>query len=355
MINKIIKKIKGTIKKADRNTLIIVAIIVGLVIVSVLVYNKQGFKLGEPKNQNQDQNANQNTTQTLSAQEVADKIIKYTNENLLQPGITATFVSVEDANPLYKIKAKIQTTEYTFYATKDGKLFFPSSFNLDEQLNSPAATEETPKATCETLKKSNKALLEAFVVSNCPYGLQMQRILNEIAKNIPSLTENIKVRYIGVIEGGKITSMHGDKEAQENLRQICIREEQSEKYWDYTACYMKKGEMDNCLASTSIDQTGLASCMSDSSKGLKYAQEDFNLANQLSVSGSPTLFLNGEKVSEFDFGGRKAEAVKNMLCCGFNTTLDICYQKLSEDDAAASFSETYSSVSGAAPSASCGQ
>jgi len=36
-----------------------------------------------------------------------------------------------------------------------------------------------------------------------------------------------------------IKSMHGAAEAQENLRQICIREEQSGKYWDYVRCYIE--------------------------------------------------------------------------------------------------------------------
>jgi hypothetical protein len=33
------------------------------------------------------------------------------------------------------------------------------------------------------------------------------------------------------VKNGKIASMHGDEEAKENLRQICIREEQKDKYW----------------------------------------------------------------------------------------------------------------------------
>ena len=353
MTNMFTEKIRNIIKEFNRKTSVFILVIIGLIVISGLVYYGQFRKSEGPQNQNGNQNQEQN--QILSAQEAADKVVDYINKNLLKPGTTATFVSVSEESSLYKIKVKVETAEYDFYATKDGKLsFMPnSSLNLDESLNtSTTEEEETPtKATCESLKKADKALLEAFVVSKCPYGLQMQRILNEIVKNIPSLTENIKVRYIGAITEGKITSMHGDVEAQENLRQICIREEQSAKYWDYTACYMKKGETDNCLTSANIDKASLTSCMSDSSKGLKYAKEDFDLQNQLGVSGSPTLFLNGEKVSEFDFGGRTAEAVKTMLCCGFKAQLDICNNKLTEAQAAASLSETYSSSSGSGSSA----
>jgi len=60
-------------------------------------------------------------------------------------------------------------------------------------------------------------------VSYCPYGTQMQRIINEVVRNISELKDNIVIRYIGSIQDGKITSMHGEKEAQENLTQIMFK------------------------------------------------------------------------------------------------------------------------------------
>ena len=75
---------------------------------------------------------------------------------------------------------------------------------------------------------------------------------------------------------------------------------------------------------------------------LTYAQKDFDLDKKYGVSGSPTLILNGNKVSEFDFGGRSADAVKTLLCCGFNNEPDICNTNVTAEQAATSFSETYS-------------
>jgi hypothetical protein len=137
--------------------------------------------------------------------------------------------------------------------------------------------------------------------------------------------------------------MHGNAEAQENLRQICIREEQPTKYWSYLSCFIKlTNSSESCLTEASVDKTSLNSCMTDSNKGLKYAQVDFNLADSFSVSGSPTLILNGESVSEFDFGGRTAEALKTVLCCGFNQEPSVCSQQLKTDQAATGFSPAYS-------------
>jgi len=325
--------------------IVIAAVIIGV----VLVYTNQ-VKI------------NKTNQGVLTSQTAGEKAIKYINENLLSQGTTASLVSVSEEDGVYKFKLNIGGNEYDSYVTKDGKLLFTSGISLEPTPTpsaapnssvTPSPAAQQTKASCEDLKKTGKALLEAFIVSNCPYGLQMQRILDEIVTNIPSLTENIKVAYIGSIQNGKITSMHGDNEAQENLRQICIREEQGDRYWDYVGCYIKAGDTDNCLTSANIDKTKLNSCMTDSNRGLKYAKADFDAQANYGVSGSPTLILNGETVSEFDFGGRTAEAVKTLLCCGFTTNIDVCSQNLTTDQAATSFSENYSSASGSSSSGGC--
>jgi len=336
------------IEKFSKNLIPIAIIVAGLTIAGALIYLNQGghlFTLPVKEKAS--------ASEGTSPQQVAEKAINYINQNMktqLQ-GQTASFVNVTEEDGVYKFRLKIGENEYDSYVTKGGKLLFTEGINIEEK--KPATSAEQPK-TCEDIKKVDSPSLEAFVVSKCPYGLQMQRILSEIVKNIPSLAENMKVKYIGAIVGDKITSMHGDEEAQENLRQICIREEQGDKYWSYIDCHIKKGEVEGCLATAGIDEAKLSNCMTDSSKGLKYAKEDFDAQEKYKVTGSPSLFLNGEKVNEFDFGGRTAEAVKTLLCCGFKTEPGTCSQKLTEDSAATGFSETYSQSSGSS-GGSCGQ
>jgi hypothetical protein len=115
---------------------------------------------------------------------------------------------------------------------------------------------------------------------------------------------------------------------------------------------MKEGEVDSCLTETGVNEGMLNDCMADDGTGIGYAEEDFNLQAQYSVTGSPTLILNGERASEFDFGGRTAEAVKTLLCCGFSTQPSGCSESLTTQQAATSFSPTYASSSGSA-SGSC--
>jgi len=325
------------LKKISKRFLPLTIIIAGLAIAGAIIFvniNKCSSRAEE---------------NIVSSQEIGAKVIDFINNKMLNGQATASLVSAieEKENELYKVTINLQGRDIDTYATLDGHFLYPERIDMEP----PQADQNTEtnsadtKKSCEDIKKSDKPLMEAFIVSGCPFGVQMQRILAEILKNIPSLLNNVKVRYIGSISDGKITSMHGDKEAQENLKQICIREEQPDKYWSYISCYIKKGDFDGCLSSANIDNEKLNNCMADSLKGLKYAKEDFDSQNKYGASASPALMLNGEKVSEFDFGGRTAEAVKALLCCGFNNIPDTCSKKLTTDSAATSFSEGYSSGS----------
>jgi len=275
-------------------------------------------------------------SKAMSSQKVVDSAIDYVNKNLLKEGTRAELVGeVKKQNGLYKFQMEIGSQRFDAYVTKDGSLLFPQAIKIKGK---------DKKTACQDIKKEKTPKLEAFVVSYCPYGTQMERILGEIVKNVPELKENIEIRYIGSIKEGKITSMHGDKEAQENLRQICLREEQRDKFFPYLACFLKQGKSDDCLASENIDKEKLSKCMEDESKGLAYAKKDFDAQKEYQVTGSPSLFLNGEKASEFDFGGRTAQAVKNLLCCGFKKKPKFCLKELSDEEAAIGFSLHYSST-----------
>lgn len=213
---------------------------------------------------------------------------------------------------------------------------------LTSQARTSAKPKLTPEQACANITKSDKPLLEAFVVSRCPFGLQMQRIMAEIVSKSPQAKDYLTVRYIGSVSNSTITSMHGDEEAQENLRQVCIREEQPEKYWDYIGCYMIEGKSADCLKSSAIDESKLGACMKDSSHGLAYVQKDFDLAEKFNITGSPTLTLNDEIVSEFDFAtdtinGRSPEALKELLCCGFNKEPSFCSLQLNKSSAITMF------------------
>jgi len=338
-LNKIkLDKINLSKIKLDKNLILVVVTVSVIIATGVLIFS----------------NGNSST------KIIAEKSVDYLNKNILQQGQTATLESFSEESGVIKISIKIGGNSYSSYTTKDGKLFFPEALNLDskpanstDQNNQPIAQET--KQTCDSLAKADKPLLEAYVVSKCPFGLQMQRAMADAVTNIPSLSQLVKVRYIGDISGGTITAMHGEAEAQENLRQICIREEQDNKYWDYVSCHIKAGDVNGCLSAAAIDSNKLNGCITDNKRGLAYAKEDFSLNSKYSITGSPTLILNGQPVSEFDFGGRSSEAIKTLLACGHSAKPDFSSTNLNTDQAATSFSLAYTSpTSGSGKSGSNG-
>ena len=240
--------------------------------------------------------------------------------------------------------------KYLLKADVTGAKYYASA---EAQKKAEELAKKAAETKCASIAKKDKPELDAFIVSNCPYGLQMQRVLVPVM-NALSSSANIKIRYIGSVSGNTIISMHGDTEAQENLRQICLREEQSDKFVPYISCYMKAGKTDDCLTEAKVDKTKLTTCMTDTTKGIAYAKEDFALQAKYSVSGSPTMIFNGAQASEFDFGGRTAEAVKTMICCGFNTKPLACSTTLDTRSAATSFAAEYSSAQTTSTGSSCG-
>jgi len=240
---------------------------------------------------------------------------------------------------------------FTSYMTQDAKIFFTTGSVISELNKTPATAQQQtqPKLTCAEVKKADTAKVTAYVVSQCPFGLQMQRVMNKAIGEQPALANVLDVKYIGAITGGKITSMHGDAEAQENLRQICIREEQKTLYWPYVACYMKEGKSDACLSQTGVNATAVQACMTDSKRGLAFAQKDFDLQAKYNIGSSPMLLVNDSQiVSEFDFGGRTADALKQVVCCGATTQGSYCSKDLTKDEVATAFSLTEAAAAGAA-------
>ncbi|MSU54213.1 MAG: hypothetical protein EXS48_00025 [Candidatus Staskawiczbacteria bacterium] len=335
------KRMISKLSKLNKNTVLIVVAVIAILVTGVFVSNKplssqviSFFKVGG------------------SRDAIAKKSVDYLNSSVLKDGQTAIIKSVSEESGLVKLEIQIGNSNYTSYATKDGKLLFPEAFTMGTAKNSPTASS-TPDATAgasitpANVEKVDKTSLEAYVVSRCPFGLQMQRAMAEAVKNSPALADYVKVRYIGSISGNTTIAMHGPEEAAEDRRQICLREEQPVKYWPYVACQMKsKDAADGCLSSVGVNVNKLNSCLSD--KVLTYAKVDFDLNAKYDVSGSPTMILNGKEVSETPFGGRSADAIRNLVCSSLTTAPAFCEKKLDTAPAAASFSLTLTTPTGGA-------
>jgi len=87
-----------------------------------------------------------NSNQTgVSSDEVANNMITFINEELLQGQATVSLTNITEESGLYKIDFDLQGREISSYATKDGEIFFPEGIKVNEQPESNNANTTTPE------------------------------------------------------------------------------------------------------------------------------------------------------------------------------------------------------------------
>jgi hypothetical protein len=253
---------------------------------------------------------------------------------------------VVEENGLYKLKLKIGNKEYPSYVSKDGKILFPNEgISLEEKI---VQEKETP----QTVEKRDRPDVKLFVMSYCPFGLQMEKAYLPVY-NLLKDKADFGIYFVDYI-------MHEKKEIDENLRQYCIQKEQKEKYYNYLSCFVKDGNFEKCLSEASIDKDKMNSCISQTDQTYKITQSyndkstwlngnfpKFDIYTDLNkkygVEGSPTVVINDVVVNV----ERSPEKFKEAVCQAFKTLPAECSQKLPEETTSPGFGlSTGSSSSG---------
>ncbi|MFH1641974.1 MAG: hypothetical protein ABIC04_03670 [Nanoarchaeota archaeon] len=287
----------------------------------------------------------------LSSDEVADNAIEYINTNLMQPGTSATLVSVTEKDNLYNIKLDIGGREFDSYATKNGKLLFPSSVDMTAEVEPPA---EAPVEAPAGIVKSDKPVVELFVMSHCPYGTQAEKGIIPVAELLGDKVD-LEIKFVNY-------AMHGEKEVREQLRQHCIKTEQSDLFFPYLKCFLKDGNSASCL--DNIDMDMLSACEEAGDKEFRITETladkstwsggsfpPFLIDNEKNleygVRGSPTLIINGNSVNS----ARSPAAYLVTICEAFNEAPEECETELSAATPAPGFGYE---DSGTDTAASCG-
>jgi FKBP-type peptidyl-prolyl cis-trans isomerase 2 len=189
----------------------------------------------------------------------------------------------------------------------------------------------TTSGSNETVKKIEGApTLQTFVMSYCPYGTQMEKGIIPVYKLLKDKA-NFEIRFVSY-------TMHGEKEDTENKRQVCIREEQPSKFWDYLECFLDAGDAAGCVSDVGLDNAKLTDCMS--SRADDYWQTDKDLNTQYGVQGSPTNVLDGEVTEIYP---RSPEDVKKAVCAVFASEPSECSQTLDTANPSAGFGSGTSS------------
>ncbi len=231
--------------------------------------------------------------------------------------------------------------------TKDGK--YTVSSDIDEAIKEVKSylqeeTEETGQL------KSDKPVVELFVMSHCPYGTQIEKGIIPVLKSFGDKID-FTLRFVDY-------AMHGEKEVKEQTNQYCIQKEEPEKLISYLECFLKEGNGEACLLEANINTTKLETCktqadnqfqitalLNDKSTYLSGVYPQFNIdasANEkYGIQGSPTLVINGKQVS----AGRSPSALATAICASFNSEPSVCSDEFSTENPSAGFGYTGSGTS----------
>ncbi len=278
------------------------------------------------------------TGNVVSEGEAGDLLIDYLN------GVAdgeVSLVGVEDQDSFYMVTVGYRGQDVPLYVTKNGAYYTSSLVPLKIDANPSIQTQQPT----ETLK-SDKPEVELFIMTHCPYGTQAEKGFIPMMKALGDSVD-AKIRFVHYF-------MHTNQQEEvETPKQLCIREEQPDKYLDYLECFLSSenqgsvADSEKCLSQVGIDKAKLNSCVS-SGKADEYYETDSELSNSYGVRGSPSLVINGVIVNS----GRDSNSYLNAVCGAFNTAPDKCSTELSTASPSPGFG--YNAGAAAASTAQCG-
>jgi protein-disulfide isomerase len=171
-----------------------------------------------------------------------------------------------------------------------------------------------------------KIPIELFVMSQCPYGVQVMTTMADVVKDIGANVD-VKFQFIGDDLGnGQFKSMHGDAEVQGDLLEVCAQNtfNDTAKLMTFMACLNKNYRQipqgwEACATEAQYDVAQLKACY-EGEQGKKFLAESMKTAKDKKATGSPTIFLAGERYS----GGREKVDFLRAVCDKSNPKPQVC-------------------------------
>lgn len=160
----------------------------------------------------------------------------------------------------------------------------------------------------------DKVKMEFYVMSQCPYGTEVEDAIAPVLEKMGDAVD-FSINFIGggSAESG-FSSLHGQPEVDEDIRQLCAMKIAPEKYMDYIVCQNKDirnaaANAETCAASAGIDFSELNACF-EGAEGKQLLTESFAKANAAQAQGSPTIIVNGNDYNS----GRDALSFQKEIC-----------------------------------------
>ena len=207
------------------------------------------------------------------------------------------------------------------------------------------------KGLWDCVEKTDKPVVELFIMSHCPYGTQIEKGIIPAVKTLGDKID-FQLKYVNY-------AMHGEKEIKEQLNQYCIEKEYSkDDLISYLECFLIDDDGEGCLVDYDVE-----ACVAETDEEFGIMKDfadkttwkgnfpSFNLHNadnlKYSVGGSPTLIINGAKPN----AGRDSASLLAAMCYAFSEAPEECDVELSSESPAPGFG--YDTVATGATDAGC--
>ncbi len=270
----------------------------------------------------------------LSGREAAQRVIDYVNAI---PDISGTLNEVKETSGIYEVNINIKSPEgenpVVLMVSKDGKILFPQSIDIDAAMEQLKAQQNTPQSEQSSeIPKSDRPTLDLFIFSFCPAGKAAETSLVPVGKLLSDKAD-INVKFF--------SHMHGEYERRENIRQECIQKVEPDKFWEYAGEFLESAnngavkscgrdadcvdtEAEKIMKSVNIDVDAVNNCID--TEGDSIYNAEVQEANSLGLRYSPSFLINGRYLPNL---ARTPDGIKAVLCDAFNTPPEECSQTLS--------------------------
>jgi len=295
-------------EKVKQNPWMLASIILGIAVIVLLFMNLRGGITGN-----------------VIAGEDAGKIFVDFAES---QGVNAELVEVNDEGSFYEVVYSADGRASSFYMTKDGKYFTQAFIPLTGQATQP--TQPTQPQQPTDIPKSDKPIVELFVMSFCPFGNRAENTMLPVY-NLLKDKVDWNINYIVSVSGDAVRSLHGQPETDQNIREVCVKKEYGlDKFWEFVIyvnenCGRDGSCWEDAAKEAGADVNKIQSCFDE--EGLELMKTEAQISDEAGASGSPTLIINGVNSREV-YQYENPEAYKQAICSAFNEQPNECREVL---------------------------
>lgn len=265
---------------------------------------------------------------------VTQETLEFVNTQLLPGQTAAEITEVATEQGLYRMTININGRALETYVTKDGKVFFPQGIKVDEFA---ALSNSDASVAAADVPKTDKPLVDLYVMSFCPYGNKAEETMYPVYTALKDkVTWNI--HYIVGVSGTTVQSLHGQPEADQNMREVCVKENYDlDTFWKFIGyvnqnCGSNGACWKDAAKAAGADSVKIESCVA--AKGLEYMKAEAAASDAAGAQGSPTLIINGVQTNSVYSYGQPNTYLK-AVCDSFTTAPAECAEVIDSASASA--------------------